>query len=912
MSGNHSKRDQFLGKWGRWAATRWRASIAIAIGVTAIMAVGVSMVRPEFTFYSIMPTGSEKVRDLKTITETFPAASSIIVVVDGDGGARARVTSAIDALEEELRNPALSEYVAHVYGRMDMEFLTEHGLMLTDAADVRRLANANAEPGLVPFFRSLNDDLEREYAGNEASLADDEELVIAQFEALEQLLAMVETAASGEEVPADQIRTIVNRYLVGDGYLLNRDNTMGLLFIEPTFTINDVGPMVNGIPELERIIQARADELGVTTGLTGFTVVGKDEAVTAEQGLATSTTIALGLILLVIIVAFRMFSAPLICGVPLVIGVVWTIGVAGFVLRRLNIMTAMYMVALLGLGIDYAIHMLTTYRQERDAGADFADAVGAAFNKSGSGVLTGALTTAVAFLALQVGESPIVRELGVVAGSGVLCELIAMFLILPGLLGLRNHRNAKRGRAESRLLRRVSPGATLLGGLGGAIGKRPLVFALVMVAAGAAISTQASDVEIEGNIMNMEAKGLESVELQDLMVEEFSMAPDFLSVTTTSLAELRSLSEELEELSTVEMADSIIPYLPAEDETTERAREIRRLWRIVAEASVPDNVDAGSLAAEVDRLWMNIVEMADLAYFSDMDRLFATLNRIVGLDADGQKVAETPIDRLPFALESTAAGELAGFQERFAGAMRAMLLSMANPEPVTLQMIPERVRNSYVSPDGNRFLLNIIPKQNPWEPEFRSIYTTQVESVTDRATGMLLAADQMFTIARVDGVRAAIAALVVIFVLLLLDFRNPVTAIVTLLPLLLSFGALFGFMALTGIKFDFINILAVPLLIGIGIDDAVHINHRYLQEGPGTISTVVGKTGTALLLTSVTTIIGFASFIPSIMRAMRSSGIVLSLAMALAFLFSVLLHPAVLVLIREKLGIRLEPWRLRT
>ena len=103
----------------------------------------------------------------------------------------------------------------------------------------------------------------------------------------------------------------------------------------------------------------------------------------------------------------------------------------------------------------------------------------------------------------------------------------------------------------------------------------------------------------------------------------------------------------------------------------------------------------------------------------------------------------------------------------------------------------------------------------------------------------------------------------------------------------------------------------MPLLIGIGIDDAVHINHRYLLEGPGNMQTVVSRTGTALLLTSVTTIIGFGSFIPSIMRAMRSSGIVLSLAMALAFLFSVFLHPAVLVILREKLGVNLGPWRFR-
>ena len=78
-------------------------------------------------------------------------------------------------------------------------------------------------------------------------------------------------------------------------------------------------------------------------------------------------------------------------------------------------------------------------------------------------------------------------------------------------------------------------------------------------------------------------------------------------------------------------------------------------------------------------------------------------------------------------------------------------------------------------------------------------------------------------------------------------------------------------MALTGIKFDFINIISIPLLVGIGIDDSVHINHRYLIEGGGRMKETLAKTGSAVALTTITTMIGFSSFIPSLMRAMRSN-----------------------------------------
>ena len=136
---------------------------------------------------------------------------------------------------------------------------------------------------------------------------------------------------------------------------------------------------------------------GINAGLTGLTVVGRDEMVTSEKGFAESMAIALILIIGLLILVFRIRSTPLIIGIPLVLGIYWTVGLTGFIIHRLNILTAMYMVALLGLGVDYAIHMMSGYVQERDSGHAYLDALANAFYKSGRGIITGALTTAAAF-----------------------------------------------------------------------------------------------------------------------------------------------------------------------------------------------------------------------------------------------------------------------------------------------------------------------------------------------------------------------------------------------------------------------------------------------------------------------------------------------------------------------------------
>ena len=915
MENNDNLRMKLLGKWGKWASIHWGKTLLIALGITLIMGIGASRLKLEMTFYSMMPKGSQQVRDMKRIIENFPAASSIVVVLEAkekDDRAQAEIAvkKAVDILSRELLKSEFSEYIIRVQGKLDTDFFKEHGLMLSKAEDIERVRRMYSNINLVPLFSHLNDDFEREYSGDEEKLSDDEELAIAQFEGLEQILKVMESSAASERISAEAASASIERFLFGSPYYLSRDSTMALLFIQPTFTINDFMLYAEIIPLMEKMIKERTETLGVSAGLTGMLVVGKDEMVTSEQGLALSMLIAVMLILLLMILSFRMYSVPFISGIPLFVGIMWTMGLAGFTIKRLNIMTAMYMVVLLGLGIDYAIHLLTSFMQERDDGNDFTTSVGNSLKKSGAGIFTGALTTAVAFFMLVIARSNVVRELGVVAGFGILSELVAMIIMVPALLGFRNHRLVKKGKSESKLLEKFTPGFGIISSLGTKIKGRPALFVFLMLAAGILLATQAGKVDVEGNMMKMEAKGLESIELQDRMVEEFGMAPDVMSITMTDLDKMRPLGKRIKKLASVKAVESLIPYYPSVKEQFVRAGLVEKFKGEIAPQSPEDSVDTGLLIEEIYRLEDNLLEMSDLAFMAGMDRMFHKLNILTGRNEEGQKVAETVIDRLIAAIEENpeSAEGLAYFQRAFVPSFKEKLINMANTEQIIPDMIPPFILDSFRSRDGKDYLMNVIPTQNPWDEEYRKVFTGQLETITDKATGMVLAANQMLEIVNQDGIKAAIAALIAIFILLIIDFRNIKLSLVTLLPLLLAFLSLFGIMAITGIKFDFVNIIAVPLLIGIGIDDVVHFNHRYLLEGKGNMDRVVAKIGRAVLLTTITTIIGFGSFIPSIMRAMRSTGIVLSIAMALAFLYSILLHPAVLIILTEKLRLNIKPW----
>ena len=784
--------------------------------------------------------------------------------------------------------------------------------MLIKSEDIKRFAEMFKSLKFSALLHNINNDFEKEYSGNEEKLSSDENFAVSQFKGLDNLVRLMEKAASGKKVSNAEVNKVLDGYLYGDSYLLSNDNRMGLLIIEPNFTIDTIGKMTKGVSFIEKGVKSIAAAHGVEAGLTGLTVVGRDEMETSQQGLAVSSTIALLLILALMIFAFRMFSAPLISGTPLVVGIIWTLGLTGFTIQRLNIVTAMYMVALLGLGIDYAIHLLTAFVQERDGGVPFKDAVLNALGKSGNGIIIGALTTAAAFFMLSFSKTEMISELGIVAGLGIISELVVMIMMIPPLLSWRNSRVERKGKGEHKLFARININSHAASGLGNMLVKKPYAVMLVMILVITGFSFFAGKISIEQNIMNMEKKGLESIKLQDEMVKEFGMAPDVMSIISSNLDEIKSLSTKLKKLSSVKRVESIVPYVTIGDEVKVRTPEIKEFkMNIENTRSENSGIDNRKLLYELNRLEDNFLELSDLAYLGNMDKIAGILSHATGRNSDGVKVGTTAFDSLGGMLEKGPVDErnLEHLQNMVRDNLAAKLTEMTSLQPVTLDMVPAVMRDSFVSSDGSKFLLNIVPTKNPWKGDFRKIYESQIKSVTDKATGMVLAGDVLTIMAREDGVRSSLGAVLVIFIIILIDFRNVKLAFLTMIPLAASFLVLFGIMGIFNIKFDFVNIIAVPLLIGIGIDDAVHINHRYLLEGKGSMARVIGKTGTALLLTSLTTIIGFASFIPSPMRAMKSTGIVLSLAMAIAFINSVLLHPAVLIVAAEKLKLNINPWR---
>jgi predicted RND superfamily exporter protein len=156
------------------------------------------------------------------------------------------------------------------------------------------------------------------------------------------------------------------------------------------------------------------------------------------------------------------------------------------------------------------------------------------------------------------------------------------------------------------------------------------------------------------------------------------------------------------------------------------------------------------------------------------------------------------------------------------------------------------------------------------------------------------------------------AGTVLLLLLVAFTFRSLANLYLPLVVVAIAGIWTFGALGLLGIPFSFLMVAVVPLLLGVGIDDTLHLLHRHEEErcrghtGPEAVGIALRRTGRALLLTTLTTTAGFAALLLAPSPPLRSFGLLAALAMLSAFTVTVLLVPAIKALARE--GPRAEPW----
>ena len=373
-------------------------------------------------------------------------------------------------------------------------------------------------------------------------------------------------------------------------------------------------------------------------------------------------------------------------------------------------------------------------------------------------------------------------------------------------------------------------------------------------------------------------------------------------LTTESVDEARDFAKRFKKRKLVGGVDSISEFLPTEKDQREVRTPLIEGFRSRFESVAgPAPLSAGDLDRffqEMKRLSDNIIEVGILSTIAGQKRIEDKCEEITGEDEAGNRILQA----LAY-LRSKAdlKDSLEAFERIYHPHLKELLSDMSGTGIITLDNLPENIRERYVNNDGDLYLITVFPKGHVWDGLRLRSFSEQVYAVSSRVTGGPIIFLKVIELMTEKSKQATVMAVIVVFLLLWFDFRRLGAALLTILPLALGGIWMIGIMNCLGIKFDFSNIMTVPLIIGIGIDDGVHITHRYLREGRGSLVKVVKYTGRAIFLTSATTIIAFGSMGFASHRGIASMGKVLAIGVAACFITSVFILPALFALI-EKFG----------
>jgi uncharacterized membrane protein YdfJ with MMPL/SSD domain len=635
-----------------------------------------------------------------------------------------------------------------------------------------------------------------------------------------------------------------------------------------------------------------------------------------QSDIINGSLAALGLLLLTVAVYFRGLRAVPLVLTPVLISAVVALAFAALVYGELNLVSAFIFAVQLGLGIDFGTHMLARYREELARGLSPRDAIATATATTGISTAAGALSTAFAFLLLVLAEFRGFTQFGLVAFVGIIVAYVATILVLPALVLLLDRVWPWKVR--------LRPPAPPVAPHDASDARRIPVLALTLLAGclglaalGASTLPQLS---FEYNLNKLgvpstasEAERARSREFRDAVGKIQSTDPTLvLTADRTQTRELHRQLAAILELSHAEIA--AITGLPA---LTPDPEPPAPPVAAPAPAPAPDSDDEDydeEFEAEPDD--PRFVELAKLAAAHAViaPETRALIDRYSPerlREMDDLLVSVLSIYTFIPELQAEKLLVIRDIRERIA--KKRGSLSAADSEklatwepylqverPIDVPDLPAWVQSQFTDMDGNIGHFVAFWPSGETADYVQAKRIAEAFSPLESSTGPVPAIANYFVIPeivdtiRLDGPRVMLSVFGVLIVTALLMFRSVAQALYVLLTVVLALLWLAGIFALLDWKLNLFNLIALPLLIGMGQDDALHIIHRYREDGPGTIPRVLRETGGAVFLTTLTTVIGFSSMLFVEHQGLRSLGWTNVIGMTLCLLSSVLFVPACL------------------
>ncbi len=678
--------------------------------------------------------------------------------------------------------------------------------------------------------------------------------------------------------------------LTDDGFLVSEDRRFVFLMVEPKESSEGgfTGRRESIAAIRRAVAHVRAEFPGLLAGVTGQKALNNDEMLTAQQDTSVATVVSFVGVTLLYLIFFRNLRHPLLIAATLLLGLAWTMGFVTFTVGHLTIITVFVAPMLLGLADDFAVHFISRYEEERLNGRDTRGALRIVFAHTAPGIIAGGLTTSLAFFSVMLTDFQGVRELGWITGCGLLiylaitvtflpCALVLVETFWPWKAARRSKRTFLAGgfRAYGRMMART---------------RRPflVVVALVTLACGMAVPTLYFDY----NLLNLQARGTESVVWEKRIIEESQRSSWKALATARDPIEVMHKKAAFEALPSVDSVESIASLVPFDQ--GERIELVRALRPVLADLppllGAQPPVDVQGLKDMLSKLMFKLRKDNEKwdkekkppeEDLDDARRLLASVSTLL---------EERPLEESRSRLEAFQKALFQDFQDKW----NLLRSNLDPPGPITLQDVPDDIKRRLISQDGSMYLLQIYPRKNIWDREPLEEFISQLRQVDPDVAGSPIVAYESIHAMKKGYSEAGLYALGVVVLVTFLTLRRLGDTLLAMVPLAVGMVWAAGWMWVFSLPFNLANLIAVPLIIGIGLENGIHIVHRFREEGETGPALVASSTGQSVALFSLTTMVGFGSLMVAKYYGIFSIGLLLTCAVGSVLIASLSVLPLLL------------------
>ena len=835
----------------------------------------------------------------------FPSQDDLAVVVESEDVEKNR------QFVERLGAKVLAEpkYFTNVIFNNDLKMLGRKALLFVPDSDLEELRNQLK--GYVPFIEkfgqttnlvSFFDLINHEIRTSPQEENEQTKSLMGALPALERILQQADATLHRPGTPPSPGITALfdptgsaetNIYVTYDNarlFVLSAQPTTiaPLADVMKTAKAQDDfnGDCVQKLREL--VTQTQLEIPGVNAGVTGMPVLDYDEMVQSQKDTTVASIVSLLICSLIFIYGYNETGRPIKATICLIVGLAYTLAFATIAVGHLNILTVTFVPMLVGLAIDFGVHLITRYEEELRHGKGEQEALTKAMVYTGQGIFTGAFTTAGAFLAMWFTRFQGIQEMGLICGGGLAVCFIPMMTLLPVLL-LRGRQNVidhvqgePRHRAEIENLWL----------------KRPWMVVAITIVLCALAATQIGKVKFDYNVLKLQSTSLASVQTEEKLIHSAGQSLLYGAVIADTPQQAVELERKLTNLTeVVASVQTMANYLI--ENPTNKLRLIGEVKRDLAPLHFkePDQrpVDtqdlsltlysfAGYCSQAIKAIGTNDAALSE--QFSSLMSTVQTFRREMNAGSD-REVAEH-------------AQKLGEFQYALFSDLRETFDALKNQDDssgLRVEDLPGPLRNMFIGVTG-KYLVQVYPKKDVWQRDNQKEFIDKVTTVYPELTGMPVQLYVYTELLKDSYVQAAYYSLAAIVVLILFHFRSISSVILSLLPVAIGSIWLGGVMGLLGVSLNPANIMILPLVIGIGVTNGIHILNRYAEEQ--TPSILSRSTGKAVFVSGLTAIAGFGSLVLAKDRGIHSLGIVMAAGVTSCMVAALAFLPTLLNLMTRK------------